>query len=281
MGKDSKIEWTDETFNPWWGCTKVSPGCGNCYAESLSHRYGHDIWGPGKTRRFFGDKHWAEPLKWNLEAGFHDTRFKVFCASMADVFEEGDGLKEQRRRLWDLIDATPNLDWLLLTKRPENVEDMVPWGLKPRGFEKGQQGKGWPLYWPVNVWIGTSVENQDMADRRLPHLLKIPARVRFLSCEPLLGPVQLDFDAMDIALEPDGQGTTAIAGRVDWVICGGESGPKYRDMSMAWADSLMVECRQAGVPFFMKQLGGFPSKRDKMADFPERLQKREFPVVAR
>lgn len=121
MAKNSSIEWTDHTFNPWWGCAGVSPGCDNCYAEAWAKRVGEDIWGARKPRRFFGEKHWCEPLKWNDEAQKQGHRRRVFCASMADVFELRSDLDPWRDRLWVLIDQTPWLDWLLLTKRPQDI----------------------------------------------------------------------------------------------------------------------------------------------------------------
>ena len=148
MGKNSRIEWTDHTFNPWWGCTKVSEACKNCYAEAWSKRVGQKVWGPKAERRFFGDRHWLEPVKWNADALAAKTRRRVFCASMADVFEERDSLNVWRSKLWELIEATPQLDWLLLTKRPEFVAGLTRWGDS----------------WPRNVWLGTTVENQDAAD---------------------------------------------------------------------------------------------------------------------
>lgn len=122
MGKNSRIEWTDHTFNPWWGCTKVSEACKNCYAEAWSKRVGQQVWGPQAERRFFGERHWLEPLKWNADAAAHGKRLRVFCASMADVFEDRRSLDPWRSKLWELIEATPQLDWLLLTKRPEHVQ---------------------------------------------------------------------------------------------------------------------------------------------------------------
>ena len=171
MGRDSEIEWTHHTFNPWWGCTKVSPACENCYAEAWAKRVGSDVWGAKAERRFFGAKHWKEPELWNDAAERLGIRYRVFCASMADVFESRADLKPERAKLWEVITKTPALDWLLLTKRPQNIAKMVPWGKK----------------WPDNVWIGTTVEDQKFAALRLPHLLALPAAVRFLSCEPLLG----------------------------------------------------------------------------------------------
>src|SRR5207245_7041240 len=154
MGKNSSIEWTDHTFNPWWGCTKVSPACTNCYAEVWARRVGADVWGASSERRFFSEKHWQEPLKWNADATAMNRRKRVFCASMADVFESRHDLDDERAKLWNLIDATPSLDWLLLTKRPENIQLMAPW----------------KDIWPRNVWLGTTVENHMYAETRLPHL---------------------------------------------------------------------------------------------------------------
>ena len=175
MAKNSPIEWTDHTFNPWWGCSKVSPGCTNCYAETWSKRTGRTLWGPVAERRFFSEKHWQQPVKWNADAQAEGKPKRVFCASMADVFEARKDLEDWRRRLWALVRSTPWLDWLLLTKRPQNVEGMVPWGRN----------------WPDNIWLGTTVEDQTRAVERLPVLLKHPAKCRFLSCEPLLAGVDL------------------------------------------------------------------------------------------
>ena len=233
MGADSKIEWTHHTFNPWWGCERVSPGCQHCYAESLAKRYGHKVWGKQSPRRFFGENHWNEPLRWNRDAQAAGERRRVFCASMADVFEERENLIHERLRLWDLIEATPWLDWLLLTKRPQNVLLLSP--------------IRWDRFgWPDNVWIGTTVEDQQRADERVPILCAIPARVRFLSCEPLIGPVNLQVGWLS---------PTFPALHVDWVIVGGESGPGARPMDPEWARSLRDDCERFAVPFFFKQWG--------------------------
>jgi protein gp37 len=222
MAELSKIEWTTHTFNPWWGCTKVSDGCKHCYAETLARRYGNDVWGVGKPRRTFGQKHWAEPLKWNAAAKTAGRRAQVFCASMADVFDPA-GPKEERERLWELIKRTPHLDWQLLTKRPEKVERYLPedWG---DGYD--------------NVWLGTSVEDERVVGR-VEILSSIPAVVHLLSCEPLIGPLD------NLPLE-----------NIQWVIVGGESGPRSRPMLRIWVDSIRQQCRAAGVPFFFKQWGG-------------------------
>jgi protein gp37 len=230
MGKNSSIEWTDHTFNPWWGCAKVSPGCENCYAEAWSKRVGEKIWGAKTERRFFSEKHWKEPLKWNADAESEKVRRRVFCASMADVFESRIELDEWRSKLWVLIDSTPWLDWLLLTKRPQNVLKRVPWTND----------------WPTNVWIGTTVEDQVRANERLPVLLQLPARRRFLSCEPLLGPVDL---TAWTSLRPKKLYS------IDWVIAGGESGANARAMLPGWARQLRDQCQKSGIPFHFKQWG--------------------------
>ena len=146
MGEKTGIAWTDSTFNPWHGCQRVSPGCELCYAETFDARFGEPHWGPKAPRRFFGDKHWNEPLKWNRAAEASGVRRRVFCASMADVFEDRPDLVEHRLRLWKLIEATPHLDWLLLTKRPENIHRMLP---KPTVDADGNTR---PYF--SNVWLG-------------------------------------------------------------------------------------------------------------------------------
>ena len=229
MAKNSKIEWTHHTFNPWWGCTKVSPACKYCYAETWAKRVGNNVWGSQAPRRFFSDKHWAEPLRWNREAQLTGNRRRVFCASMADVFERRFDVKPWRERLWDIIHQTEMLDWLLLTKRPQNISKMVPW--------KNDN-------WPENVWLGTSVENQYWAEKRIPHLLEHPSKVRFLSCEPLLA--QLDLSNW---IE---KGTLSA---INWVIVGGESGPHSRPMNPEWTRFLRDQCKKHGIAFHFKQWG--------------------------
>lgn len=240
MGQDSKIEWTRHTFNPWWGCVKVSPACKHCYAETWAQRLALDLWGRKKERRFFGDKHWHEPVKWNTEAVATGERPRVFCASMADVFEARRDLDPWRERLWGLIEATPQLDWLLLTKRPGAVRRLSPWGER----------------WPTNVWLGTTAEDQGWANKRVPLILDVPAVVRFVSCEPLLGPIDLS-----AWLSP------RDVGGLNWVIAGGESGGKARPMNPVWAESLRDQCETAGVPFHFKQWGhwGPESPADRKA----------------
>ena len=265
MGKKTGISWTDHTFNPWWGCIRVSEGCIHCYAETFAKRMGLDIWGPGQ-RRFFGDKHWNEPLLWNKKAEQEGMRKKVFCASMADVFEDFKGLEEQRERLWHLIAATPNLIWLILTKRIENVESMLPIGWM------------WPNF-PRNIWLGTTTENQSEFDSRWPVLENIgrswSISQLFISCEPLLGPIDLQ-DWLDEDWEHNEDESWYRRG-IDWVICGGESGVSCRPMNVDWARSLKDQCKDSDVPFFMKQLGGFPDKKDDPSQWPEDLRVQEWP----
>ena len=170
MGKNSSIEWTHHTFNPWWGCTKVSQACDNCYAEKWSKRTGDSIWGPTSERKFFTEKHWKDPIKWDNLSGRRKERQRVFCASMADVFEDREDLERWRKKLWYIIKETPNLDWLLLTKRAGNIKKFTPWKDN----------------WPQNVWLGVTIENQKTAVERIPLLLENNAKLHFISCEPLL-----------------------------------------------------------------------------------------------
>jgi protein gp37 len=232
MAKNSAIEWTHHTFNPWWGCTKVSPGCKHCYAETWAKRLGAQLWGARAPRRTFSDAHWREPLAWNAAVS-PGKRERVFCASMADVFEDRRDLGPARERLWRLIDDTPRLDWLLLTKRPQNIADLAPYGDQ----------------WPNNVWIGATAENQKWLDKRMIELAEVPARVLFLSCEPLLG--MIDFSAW---IERASRGEQRM---VDWVIAGGESGPHARPMNPDWARSIRDQCLAAGVRFHFKQHGNW------------------------
>ena len=220
-------------LQPWRGCTKVSAGCDNCYAENLSKRYhSEEIWGPHAKRRFMGNAHWDAPIVWNNEAAARRQRERVFCASMADVFEVRDDLARHRSRLLTLIKGKRNLDSLLQTKRPHSIKKLLPLDYR----------------FPRNVWLGVSVEDQERADKRIPYLQAFPTpAVRFLSCEPLLGPIDIRR-----YLQPGRNGV-----RIDWVICGGESEHGARPMNPEWAESLLAQCREAGVPFFLKQWGNW------------------------
>jgi protein gp37 len=233
MAKDSAIEWTHHTFNPWWGCTKVSPGCKYCYAEAWAKRTGAAVWGAKAPRRQLSDAYWSQPLAWNAAATRSGKRQRVFCASMADVFEDRRDLDGNRERLWKLIEATPQLDWLLLTKRPHNVRRLAPYG----------------DHWPTNVWLGATAENQRWLDKRKAELCAIPAEIIFLSCEPLLGP--LDFTPW---IDEAGRG---MRRPVDWVITGGESGPHARAANPEWFASIRDQCEGAGIKFLFKQHGNW------------------------
>src|SRR5919206_5337840 len=228
MGAKTEIEWTDHTFNTHWGCLEVSPGCDHCYARELARRFGRDVWGPPhrSTRMVTSDVYWRQPLAWDRAAAAEGRQHRVFCASMADVFEFHPQLAPMRAQLWALIDRTPHLDWQLLTKRPMNIARMLPpaWLEMPR----------------PNVWLGTSVEDQARADLRIPHLVRVPARVRFLSCEPLLEPVDL----------------APWLGELHWVITGGGRGPHARPCDPAWIRAVRDQCQAAGVALFHKQWGG-------------------------
>jgi len=222
MAENSKIEWTDHTFNPWTGCTKVSAACDHCYAEAWSKRSGHVEWGPHGTRR--RTKTWGGPVKWNKALEGTGRREKVFCASLADVFDNHKSIERKwRDDLFALIRSTPNLNWLLLTKRPQNIPRFVP----------DDWGDGYP-----NVWLGTTAENQEEFDRRWSHLRAVSTKIRFFSFEPLLGPIEL-----------------RSAGSLDWAIVGGESGPGARPMHPDWARSLRDQCKAVGVRFLFKQWG--------------------------
>lgn len=227
MAENTKIEWADHTFNPWTGCTKVSAACDHCYAEGWAKRSGLVEWGPHAPRRRTSQANWRKPLKWDREASAAGRRAKVFCASLADVFDNHGSIEPKwRADLWELIASTPNLDWLLLTKRPQNIVKFAP----ERWFTDGI---------PRNVWLGTTVENQEEADRRIPHLIQCPARVRFLSCEPLLGAVSV----------------RRYISKLEWIIAGGESGPGARPSHPDWFRSLRDQCHAVGMPFFFKQWG--------------------------
>ena len=244
MAKDSGIEWTHHTFNPWWGCVRITPACAHCYADSWARRVGLSLWGGDAPRRFFSEAHWREPLKWDAQAARLGVRARVFCASMADVFEPRSDLDLWREKLWGVIEKTPHLDWLLLTKRPGHIKNVYPWATAPR----------------ENVWLGTTAENQRWADRRIERLLSVDARVRFLSCEPLLSAIDLS-----CWLEQ---------GRINWVIAGGESGAEARPTHPNWIRSLRDQCSTHGVPFHFKQWGhwspeaqGEPAK--KIIELPD------------
>lgn len=257
MGANSGIAWTTHTFNPWLGCQHISPGCKHCYAEEYVGRVSQakqiaNTWGVGPRVRT-GQKNWNQPKKWDLVAKAAGERHRVFCASLSDVFEQRAELAPWRTDLFALIRQTPHLDWLLLTKRPASIMPFVENAVQharhgtyavPRNDEPLA---AWLEDWlvgnaPHNVWLGTTVEDQRRADERIPKLLAAPARVHFLSCEPLLERVTLPVDTDEI----------------DWLIVGGESGGLARPFALEWARYLVKQCRERGIAPFVKQLGAKP-----------------------
>lgn len=260
--ENSKIEWTHHTFNPWVGCTKVSDGCKHCYAEALMDtRMGKVQWGPHGERKRTSAAYWRQPLKWNREAEREGVRKRVFCASLADVFEAKRELDPWREELLHLISACRNLDWLLLTKRPDKIDFLIRVAI----------GYGMDRWYAENphVWQGVSVEDRLTADERIPQLLRYPAAVRFLSCEPLLSGLKIKpYLINNYTRCPNSE--SASWGCIDWVIVGGESGPNKRPFDCDWARSIRDQCKAAGVPFFMKQV-------DKVQPIPDDLMIREFP----
>lgn len=232
MGDKTKIEWCDATFNPWIGCQAVSPGCDHCYAERLALKMGV-AWGPHEHRRLASEAYWTQPHRWARQARETGIRKKVFCASMADVFDNAVPWP-WREQLWGVIKDTTELDWLILTKRPENMAQMLPTNWRD----------GWD-----NVWLGISAEDQPRYDHRWPILRDTPAAIRFVSYEPALG-------ALDIM---------GKASMLDWLICGGESGPGYREMDPMWEAMIREQCRILGIAYFCKQMAG---KKKFPKDFP-------------
>ncbi len=256
MGAETEISWTNATFNPWWGCVRVSPGCTNCYAESFAKRTGNQVWGVQAPRRFFGEKHWREPLKWNATAEKARIRKRVFCASMADVFEDRDDLLPWRMKLWSLIESTPWLDWQLLTKRPENIRDRLPMYWAPRD--------GTPRV-PRNLWLGTTAEDQKHYNERWPELAAVArdfgVATTFISYEPALGPLELRCRGCDGTVAdhhaPDQGGCSGWF--PSWVIVGGESGPGARVFEVDWARSVVEQCASARIACWVKQMGRNPA----------------------
>ena len=293
MAANTSIAWTHDTFNPWVGCQKVSPGCDFCYAEAWAKRSGSVQWGPHAERRRTTTGYWRKPLTWNAQASASSQPRRVFCASLADVFDNAVPA-EWVVDLLDLIRSTPALTWMLLTKRPTNIRERLIGALV---LLRQTHNRGllhdWIQAWlqgrpPANVWLGTTVEAQIEADRRIPQLLAVKARAYFLSCEPLLGP--LDLRRYLIGHEEAGMVGQCIGWTppVDLVIAGGESGPGARPYDLAWARALQEQCKAADVAFFHKQAGRFPRldgkpltlkhpKGEDMAEWPEDLRVRQIP----
>lgn len=311
MGENSGIQWTTHTFNPWVGCQRVSPGCTNCYAEAYDKRVGglpknqrkdpavaELRWGPKAPRVRTSLANWRKPIAWNEAAELAGERHRVFCASISDVFEEHETIDARwRLELFSLIRQAPRLDWLLLTKRPEAITRVLESVLAlsactpagRRDYVSSDDGfvatRLWVAQWlsgkaPANVWLGTTVEDQQRADERIPELLKVPATVRFLSMEPLLEAVNITRVLR----------TIDDAARVDWVIIGGESGGNARPFMIDWARDLVRQARNCGAAPFVKQLGenAVAAGRDQLAlikmtdhgdvtQFPADLQVRQFP----
>ena len=241
MGETTSISWCDATWNPWIGCTKVSPACDFCYAaRDNERRKWVSGWGPGIPRR--RTKTWGNPLTWNRKAAVTGLRPRVFCASLADVFDN-EVPDEWRADLWALVKATPNLRWILLTKRIGNAAKMLP--------------ADWPY---PNAGLMATLANQEEWDRDWPKLARTPATWHGVSAEPLLGPIDI--------------GTA----KPDWLIVGGESGPQHRHTSPDWVRSLRDQCAANGVAFHFKQWGGVRPKSNgceldgrEYKDFPAAL----------
>ena len=257
----TRIEWTASlgldggllpgyTFNPWLGCTKVSPACDHCYAESWAKRTGSPALWQGERRRTTA-ANWLQPVKWNRDAATAGVRRRVFCASLADVFDN-QVPTSWRDDLWRLVEQTPHLDWLLLTKRPQNIARMLP---GPHAGVRAWSG-GWP-----NVWLGTTAEDRKRATANLAALASVPAVVRFVSAEPLLE------DWSDMLALP------SYGAAIHWLICGGESGGGARAMPEVWAAAFRDRCAAAGIRFFMKQMA-------RKAPIPDSLLVRQFPAAA-
>ncbi|QUT04008.1 phage Gp37/Gp68 family protein [Sphingobium phenoxybenzoativorans] len=294
MAENTKIEWATHTFNPWEGCQKVGPGCDHCYAETRNARFGGGTavnWGPGAPRRLTSAANWRKPLAWQAEAKRTGIRPRVFCASLADVFD--NAVEDMwRADLANLISDTPDLDWLLLTKRIGNAAEML------------QIAFDGPT--PSNVWLGATVVNQQEADRDIPKLLAVPAHKRFLSIEPMLGPIDLTsikaprypdepedsleidwrFDALTTGDHYWFDGENGFPGdcgdgpyrqhRIDWVIAGGESGSGSRPSHPDWYRDLRRQCAEATihgdeapVPFLFKQWGEWVGYLDRDRDDPD------------
>lgn len=263
MGDSTGIEWCDATFNPWWGCWPVSPGCAFCYAARDAERYGWreggasgpNLWEKTGLRRRFGEEHWSgknSPFRWaNTLPAKLGRRPRIFCASMADIGEDHPVADQERPKLWTLIEATPELDWLLLTKRVTTARQWLP----ERWLASGA--------WPQNVWFGFSAEDQQRFDERWAAAALVPAPIRFCSYEPALGPIDFRFPGVFKRARPAGWDDIGEARRefmarqetLSWVIAGGESGPKARPSRPGWFRSARDQAVAAGVPFLFKQWG--------------------------
>ena len=252
MAETTKIQWTDHSWSPWEGCTKISPACDNCYAERMNTwlKAGSN-WGPGAPRHEYSEDHWEKPLRWAAKAEKEGRRPKVF-PSVCDPFDN-EVRPELRARFFALIRSTQSLTWLLLTKRIGNAPAMLP--------------PDWRDGYP-NVWIGATTANQPEFDRYVRRLRHIPAARRFVCIEPMLGPIYM------LGLDSDGR---PMLDGIHWAIIGGESGYKARPMNPAWMRYARDQFNSAGVPLFVKQMGGIRDKRGNLEDLPEDLRIRSFP----
>ena len=297
MAKNTKIEWCDHSFNPWVGCAKISPGCDNCYAERWACRFGTVGWGAKANRRKTSAQNWRQPIQWNRQAeiqfsawerfqtdnelsddemieqhGFiKPRRPRVFCGSLCDVFDNAVP-DEWRVELFELMSVTPHLDWLLLTKRIGNAAKMLP---KDRRGDPLSWGGGWS-----NVWLGATICNQEEADRDIPKLLATPAAVRFVSMEPLLGPIDLA-QACAKYHWTDGGGFwySATPRLLDWTIVGGETGKHARPLHPSWVRSLRDQCQHARIPFCFKQWGEYVEWDGSQSPSPSARMDDMTPVV--
>jgi len=255
MAEKSGIGWTHSSFSPWLGCTRVSSACDRCYVASIDRRAGRDLWAPKAARQRTSAGYWRQPLRWQAQAARTGQRRRVFASHLSDIFDN-QAPPSWRVEFWDLVRATPDLDWLALTKRPQLMPRMLPswWGAGP-----------------ANVWLGATVENMTEARRRIPHLLTVPAAVHWLSVEPLLEPLDL----------------RPWLARLGWIIVGGESGGGARVMQPAWARSIRDQCAETGTAFWMKQTGsnrtpwpGVSGKGEQLLDLPADLRIRDLPRLA-
>lgn len=274
MGDKTKIEWTDATWSPVTGCSKVSPGCDHCYAETMSRRLSHS---PKYALATKDDGTWSGLLSYHPGQLDQPLRWKrpkhIFVCSMSDLFHDKVPW-EVIAKVFNVMAATPWHTYQVLTKRPGRMAhfaeriwpelggDWEPLKLRAADdvWPNRVPGETWPgTAWPSNIWAGSSVETQKYAPR-LDCLVRVPAKVRFVSVEPMLGPVDLEpwLTPCWLGADPRQTETDEPQRLIDWVVCGGESGPGARPMDLNWARQLLVQCKAAGVPFFMKQIGRRP-----------------------
>ena len=278
MSANSKIAWTDHTFNIVWGCQKIAPECAGCYAETWAHRMGFDVWGRDARRRILSEAYWREPLKWNRQAEKAGERRRVFCGSMCDWLEDHPTVNAQRQKLFPLIEQTPWLDWLMLSKRIENFETMIP-------DEWTYQNV------PKNVWLGMSAGTQKTWDENWPILEALKHfyyRGAFVSVEPMIG--AMDISDSLVRIDVGDEEHSRWIQWPDWIIIGGESeqpGWKARRMELDWVRRLIAQARAAEIAVFIKQLGATWAReagvwdRDPKGEdwdaWPEDLRIREYP----